>query len=92
MVCMEEVADLEDWGEVGVEHDGAKGGVLADAELEEEGGEVDDGEHEEVGDQEGATPVLETQVGEPPDVPEADSVAEAGEKEVQLPRPVPPLR
>ena len=59
MVCTEEVADLEDWGEVGVEHDGAKGGVLADAELEEEGGEADDGEHEEVGDPEGATPVLE---------------------------------
>ena len=29
-------------------------------ELEEEGGDADDGEHEEVGDQEGAASVLQT--------------------------------
>ena len=31
-------------------------------ELEEEGGDADDGEHEEVGDQEGAASVLQTDI------------------------------
>ena len=64
---------------------------MANVELEEEGGESDDGEHEEVGDQEGASTVLEAQIGEPPDVAETNSISETGQKEVQLPRPIPPL-
>ena len=33
--------------------------VKVDQELEEEGGDADDGEHEEVGDQEGASSILQ---------------------------------
>ena len=32
----------------------------ADQELEEEGGDANDGQHEEVGDQEGASSILQT--------------------------------
>ena len=51
--------DLEDWREVPVDDSGPHGGVLAEGELEEEGGDPDDEQHQEVRDQEGAAAVLE---------------------------------
>ena len=65
---------------------------LAQIELQEESWDSNDGKHEEVRDEEGASTVFETQIGEPPDIAEPHSVAETREQEVQLPSPVSSLR
>ena len=65
---------------------------LAQIELQEESWDSNDGKHEEVRDEEGASTVFETQIGEAPDIAEPHSVAETREQEVQLPSPVSSLR
>ena len=60
---------FEEWREVGVQGDRALGRVLSDLQLQQEGWDADDCQHEEVGDEEGPTSILEAQVGEPPHIP-----------------------
>ena len=47
-----------------------------------------DGQHDEVRDEEGASAVFETQIGETPNIAESNGVAKTGEQEVELPSPV----
>ena len=59
---------LEQRSHVGVEGDGAEGGVLTQADFEEEAGDADEEQHEGVGDQERAAAMLVAEVGKPPNV------------------------
>ena len=56
--------------------------------LHEKDGQPGKGQHERVSDQKGPASMPKAQNGEPPDVAEADGVAEAGEEEVALVVPV----
>ena len=56
--------------------------------LHEKDGQPGKGQHERVGDEKRAASMPKAQNGEPPDVAEADGVAEAGEEEVALVVPV----
>ena len=56
--------------------------------LHEKYGQTGEGQHERVGDQERSSAVPKAQDGEPPDIAEADSVAEAGKEKVALVVPV----
>jgi len=70
---------------------GSQAGELAQRELEEEEGDAADGQHEEVGHEEGASSVGVGPVGETPDIAQAHTVANAGQQEIQLACPVPPV-
>ena len=56
--------------------------------LHEKYGQAGEGQHQRVGDQERSSAVPKAQDGEPPDIAEADGVAEAGEEEVALVVPI----
>jgi len=71
--------NLEDRRDVLVHNRWSHGGVLPDQELEEEGGDADDGEHEEVGDEECSPSILIAEVGEPPDISESNGITKSRE-------------
>ena len=56
--------------------------------LHEKYGQTGESQHERVGHQERSSAVPKAQDGEPPDIAEADGVAEAGEEKVALVVPV----
>ena len=59
------------------------GRVLADRALNEDACEADDEHAGEVGEEEGRAAVLVAQVGKPPHVPQAHSIPNHGEDEVE---------
>ena len=61
----------------------AHGGVLAHRALYEESRDADDEHADEVGEEEGRAAVLVAQVGKPPHVPQAHSIPNHGEDEVE---------
>ena len=71
-----------------VKGDRTKCRVLTNFQLKEEGWDADDGQHKEIGDEEGATPILEAKVGKPPDVAQTDSVAQTWEEKIKFSSPV----
>ena len=63
-------ATFEERAKVVVEGDGSDSCVLSDSDLKEEAWDADEEKHQEIGDQECSTAVLETEVGKPPDIAE----------------------
>ena len=73
-------ADPPDW-------DGALAVELAQDELHVEEREGAEGEHEDVGDEEGSASILVTQVGKPPDVGEIHSEPDDAQEKVKIAAP-----
>ena len=83
---------FEERREVRVQGDRTLGRILANLQLQEEGGDANDGQHEEVGDKKGPSTILEAQVWKPPHITQPHSISKTRQQEVQLPCPVSTLR